>query len=137
MGVDIKPWQTGGSRVVLCGQTESYSPQWARLEDWYGSVKATHFKAHPQGINPTGLPDVRDFENCRCAAVLNSSIAVQCVLAGVPTVTWDEGCMAWDVTGHSLKDIRMPDRLPWCHVLAFTQWSDDEIREGTLWASRW
>lgn len=128
-GVDLLPWKVG-SRVILCGQTETYSPHWDLLTQWYRSVKATHFRPHPAGDNPTDLPVARDFEDCKLAVVLNSSIAVQAVMAGVPTVTMDEGSMAWDVTGHSPQDIRMPDRRPWAHALAWTQWSHDEIREG-------
>jgi hypothetical protein len=128
----VAPWRRCYSRIVLCGQTESYSPKYSSLPDWYRSVQATHFRPHPAGDNPTGLPQARDFEDS-AAVTLNSSIAVQCVLNGIPTVTVDEGSMAWDVTGHSLNDIRFPDRAPWCHRLAWTQWSDDEIRDGTPW----
>lgn len=128
-GIALQPYQIG-SRVILCGQTESYSPHWESLNDWYRSVKATHFRKHPAGDNPTGLPEESGFTDCRVAVTLNSSIAVQTVMQGVPTVTMDEASMAWDVTGHSPEDIRMPDRRPWCHALAWTQWSHDEIREG-------
>jgi hypothetical protein len=130
MGIELQPWQQRGERVVLCGQTEPYSPHWRTIDDWYRSIKATHFRPHPAGSNPNLLPTAQDFENCKAAVVLNSSIAIKTVMAGVPTVTMDEGSMAWDVTGHSLDDIRMPDRRPWCHALAYTQWSHDEIREG-------
>lgn len=128
MDLVLVPWRQRGSRVVLCGQTESYSPVWT-LDAWYRSVRATHFRAHPAGDNPTGLPVALDFDDA-VAVTLNSSVAVQCVMQGIPTVTMDEGSMAWDVTGHSLEDIRTPDRLPWMHRLAWTQWSHDEIREG-------
>ena len=128
-GITLEPYKHG-SRVILCGQTEPYSPHWRRIEDWYASVKATHFRPHPAGGNPNLLPVAPDFSDCRAAVVLNSSVGVQAVMAGVPTITMDEGSMAWDVTGHSLDDIRTPDRRPWCHFLAWTQWSHDEIREG-------
>lgn len=135
-GVPVLPWR-GGSRTVLCGQTETYSPHWQSLESWYGSLAysrraPSHFRPHPAGTNPTPLPVAMDFDDA-IAVTLNSSIGVQCVLNGVPTVTMDEGSMAWDVTGHSLDDIRTPDRLLWCNWLAWTQWTDDEIREGVPW----
>lgn len=132
-GTILLPWRLG-SQVILCGQMATYSPAWQSVDAWYASVKATHFRAHPAGKNPTSLPVSTDFDDCRAAVTLNSSIGVQCVLAGIPTITMDEGAMAWDVTGHSLDSIRMPDREPWCHWLAWTQWSDDEIREGIPWA---
>jgi hypothetical protein len=129
-GMDLLPYHHG-SRVILCGQTETYSPHWDRIDGWYRSVRgATHFKPHPSGENPNLWPTAVDFGDCKAAVCLNSSVAVKAVMQGVPTVTMDEGSMAWDVTGHSLDDIRTPDRLPWAHVLAWTQWSHDEIREG-------
>ncbi len=128
-GVELAPYKHG-SRVIVCGQTETYSPNWRRVEDWYASVKGTHFRPHPAGSDPYLLPTAFDFSDCKAAVVLNSSVAVKTVMAGIPTVTMDEGCMAWDVTGHSLKDIRTPDRTLWAHALAWTQWSHDEIRDG-------
>lgn len=131
-GVPVMPWKTG-ERVILCGQTESYSPRWTVLETWYASVRASHFRPHPCGMNPTGLPVSLNFDNCRAAITLNSSIGVQCVLNGIPTVTMDEGAMAWDVTSHATDVFRMPDRRDWCSWLAWTQFTDDEIREGVMW----
>jgi hypothetical protein len=133
-GVDLVPWREGGDRVVLCGQTESYSPEWPSLEGWYRAMRATHFKRHPAGINPSRFEDTENFENCGLAITLNSSVGVQCVLNGIPTQCWDPGAMAWDVSGHRFGDAFKGDRLPWCHWLAWTQWSDDEIREGIPWA---
>jgi hypothetical protein len=132
-GVPVKPWQTG-SRRVLCGQTESWSPHHLNLTNWYRQVKATHFRKHPRGDNPTKLPEARDWTDCGMAITLNSSVGVDAVLAGVPTVTMDQGAMAWDVAGHTPNEIRTPDREPWLHWLAWTQWTHDEINEGTPWA---
>jgi hypothetical protein len=134
IGTPLKPWKARGSRVVLCGQTESFSPHYATLKDWYEHVPtATHFRKHPSGDNPTGLPDAVDFLNAT-AVTLNSSVGVQCVLDGIPTVTMDEAAMAWGVTGHDLAHVITPNRQQWCEWLSYTQWSDDEIREGTPWA---
>lgn len=126
-GVPLKPWQTG-SRTVLCGQVDTWSPLFQRPEDWYATVKATHFRPHPAGYADAPYPIVRDFKDCGLAVTLNSSVGVQALLDGVPTVAMDEGSMAWGVTSQ---------RIEWCHWLAWTQWSDDEIRKGELWASRW
>jgi hypothetical protein len=128
-GVEVAPWHSG-SRVVLCGQTESYSP--TSLVEFY-KAKATHFRKHPAGDNPTGLPETRSWENVGSAITLNSSVGVDAVLAGVPTVTLDEGAMAWEVTGHSVNEIVKPPRQDWLNWLAWTQWSWDEIAEGKPW----
>lgn len=133
IGVPIRSWKPAGSRVVLCGQTESYSPNYPNLHDWYRGVHATHFRRHPAGTNPTGLPEAGDFADA-IAVTLNSSIGVQCVLDGIPTITMDEGSMAWEVTGHALQEVKKVEREPWAWRLAWTQWSHQEIQEGTPWA---
>lgn len=133
IGVPTLPWK-GGSRVVLCGQTEPYSPHYGSLGEWYARVQAetdvTHFRAHPAGDNPTGLPTTDTLDDCRKVITLNSSIGVGAVLAGVPTVTMDEAAMAWDVTSHRPDITTTACRDEWCHWLAWTQWHHDEIEEG-------
>lgn len=136
MGGRLLPWRERGHRVVVCGQTETYSPHYRSLGEWYATVAATHFRPHPAGTVPSWLPVASDFTDA-IAVTLNSSIGVKCVIEGIPTITMDEGSMAWPVTGHSLDDIRTPDREEWAHRLAWTQWSDDEIKEGTPWDFLW
>lgn len=135
-GVKLKATVPGPSlRTVLCGQTETYSPQYASLEAWYRSVPwATHFRSHPAGTNPTRLPNAGVFQPTDIAVTLNSSIGVQCVLDGLPTVVMDEGSMAYDAgVRDSVEADFMPPREPWAHWLAWTQWTDDEINEGLPW----
>jgi len=122
-------WRTGSKRV-LCGQHGAYSPHYERPEDWYSTVSATHFRGHPAGDNPTGLPRVHDWDDVGVAITLNSSVAVDAVIAGVPAVTMDEGAMAWDVTSHDASKTITPDRKPWLEWLSWTQWNHDEIRDG-------
>ncbi len=128
MELPLVPWRVG-RRVILCGQTETWSPHYKSLESWYSQVDATHFRRHPAGTNPTGLPAARNWDDAKLAVTLNSSIGVESVLMGVPTVTMDGAAMAWDVTAHDLRVV-MPDRRPWLEWLAWTQWSWDEIERG-------
>jgi hypothetical protein len=135
-GVELRPInREPATRVVLCGQTETYSPNYASVADWYNSLGLwpSHFRKHPSGENPTGLPDAGAFRPTDIAVTLNSSIGVQCVLNGIATVTMDEGAMAYPVTGHAKNMACIGEREPWCHWLAWTQFTDDEIREGLMW----
>ena len=63
----------------------------------------------------------------------NSNTGVEGVLAGVPTVTMDEGAMAYPVTGHKLVDIVTPDRMAWAYALAWKQWRMEEMFSGVCW----
>lgn len=142
-GIAVEPWQPGDDgAVVLCGQTRTWSPHWASLGDWYGAVApaCTRFRPHPADrgaapAGPTGIPlPLEDgWQGVARAVTLNSSVAVEAVLRGIPTVTMDEAAMAWDVTGHLPGDACRPDRTAWLHWLAWTQWHYDEIRAGTPW----
>lgn len=142
--VPVAPWHSPerDGRAVLCGQCEPYSPHHATIEDWYDRVAdaCTHFRPHPATRQPirrpcraAGLPQTDTWQPGDRAITLNSSVAVETVLRGIPTVAMDEAAMAWDVTGHGPDEVVMADRLPWLHWLAWTQWSHDEIRTGVPW----
>jgi hypothetical protein len=139
--VEVYPWRTSGTRAILCGQTETYSPHFATIEEWYDVVAehCTHFRPHPAAPTPVGrsaavrLQSASSWDSCRRAVTLNSSVAVHTVFEGIPTVTMDEGAMAWDVTAHCPNETRLPDRTEWLHWLAWTQWTHDEIRRGIPW----
>lgn len=118
------------SRVVLCGQTETYSPNYKDLDAWYSQVSATHFRKHPAGSNPTGLPLANNWDEAGLVITLNSSVAVESVIEGIPTITMDGASMAFDVTSHIQDRAITPDRRRWLDWLSWTQWHHDEIREG-------
>jgi len=130
IGVPVAEWRTG-SKIVLCGQHQPYSPAYMDLREWYSAVpNATHFRPHPVSDNPTGLPSYRGWLDVGLVITLNSSVAIDSVLLGIPTVTMDGGAMAWDVTGHRPDEIITPDRTDWLRWLAWTQWHHDEINAG-------
>jgi hypothetical protein len=120
LGVELLPQEYDGKNVVICGQTATYSPLWDRIEDWYASIPdATHFRRHPAGTNPTGLPEKTDWIDSQFH-VLNSSVAVQAAILGKRVTVHDEGCMAYGAE----------DREAWARWLAWTQWRWEEIRSG-------
>lgn len=126
-GSAMRPWQTMRSdRVVIAGQYESYSPAWPDLHDWYRShPEATHIRLHPaQSVNNTRLEEWKSFDGIHKFITLNSSVAVEAILHGVPTVVEDAGGMAYP--GYECND----DRMPWLRWLAWTQWHHDEIEQG-------
>jgi len=131
---EVFEWADTGQRVLLCGQTDTWSPNYAALTEWYEHVLqrylVTHFRSHPAGANPTHLPLAINWGDAGVVITLNSSIGVESVMKGIPTVTMDEGAMAWDVTGHDPADRIMPARRKWLEWLAWTQWRWSEIESG-------
>lgn len=124
-GASLDSWRSG-RHCCLCGQI----PQ---PLSWYAAVQshASVFKPHPADHqNPTVLPTIGSWDDVGKAIVLSSSVAVQTVMMGIPTVTMSPRSMAWDVSAHAPQDTWAGDRLPWCHWLAWCQWSWDEVGEG-------
>lgn len=124
-GVPIEDYR--GDRegpVVLCGQSEPYSPDWVSMGDWYSYRRkdATHFRSHPASSNPTSLPNHSGWD-VGSAITLNSSVAVEFLSRGIPTIVDDAGGMAygWERFGSTEE---------WFKWLAWTQWGWNEIEDG-------
>lgn len=131
-GVELKPWQADGRDVVLCGELPE-PPDLMQV-----AKTCTHWRGHPaRPQNDTPLPAKRDWLNVGQAVTWRSSVAVQAVMDGIPTVTLNQRNMAWDVSSHQVGEIWTGDRTKWCHWLAWCQWSFDEIKEGipAIWDS--
>lgn len=101
------------------------------------------FRPHPKAMRQaSGLPRAtytvgslaEDLAGAQFTVSWNSNSSVDSVLAGVPSVTFDEGAMAWPVTSHSLDNpVIMPARNEWAARLAWCQWEPAELSDGTAW----
>lgn len=151
----MQPWQIREGYALVIGQVPSDAAlytlkggfeQWAQTQcvalkhEGY----AVRFRPHPIAVRnghityPTGaeistrsLAD--DLADASLVVSYNSTVGVESVLAGVPTITMDEGAMAWDVSGHRLAERITPDRSQWAQWLAYTQWNINEITNGVAW----
>lgn len=123
--IPIRPTRMDGSKIVLCGQTETYTPLWESVDDWYAAhPECTHFRPHPAGQKDPHLPVWKRWDDVAECVTLNSSVAIDAVANGVPhVVVDDEGGMAYFWMNH-------PSRQHFFEWLAWTQWHWDEIRDG-------
>jgi hypothetical protein len=117
LGVELQP-KRAGDAVVICVEADGSYPD----------VIGTHARIHPRGFNPTGLPRTDWIDGTY--HVLRSSVAVESIIRGYPTVVYDPSSVAYGVT----------DRESWAHWLAWAQWRWDEIEAGEpmrhLWLTR-
>lgn len=159
-GDQMKPWTERGAEAyaLLVGQVpgdaslyslESGFPKWAQTMTYLLLSKgySVKYRPHPL-VRRAGLrfcPQQasisysesiqEDLKGAALCVTYNSTSGVEAVLAGVPTITMDEGAMAWPVASHSPDEpIVKPDREKWAHGLAWTQWSLEEICSGEMWA---
>ncbi len=150
-----RPWRRQAGYALLIGQVPGdASLAGVDINGWYirtaSEIRAAgqdaRFRPHPVAVErgwrrvipgaPTLDGDLGTaLAGAACVVAWNSNTAVESVLAGVPTVTMDEGSMAWPVTGHSIGEMATPDRAAWAHRLAWCQWTLDELRSGECWAA--
>lgn len=77
-----------------------------------------------------------DLRNCWTCVAFTTNAIVEAVVAGIPSFSLDEGCIAWPVTCHDTAQIENPPLLPreqWAYDLAYAQWNVAEMRSGAVW----
>jgi len=157
----LLPWRTTtketGKYALLIGQVKTdASVRHVNIHRWYEKViKELNelnipvvFRPHPLD-KIMFIPESRglvytidtnesleqSLEHAKFTVTFSSNSGVISVLRGIPTISWDIGSMAYNVTQHNLhSDIYTePDRKTWCNKLAYCQWLEYELSDGTAW----
>lgn len=92
------------------------------------------------GISFSGDSNIKeDLENCWCAVGYNSTPNVVAAIEGVPVYVEDpQHSWAADIAFSDMRQIidpPMPDRGSWLDKIANIHWSNQEVRDGVLWAA--
>lgn len=80
-----------------------------------------------------------DIKGALCTVTYSSGMAIDSVLAGIPTIACDEGNFAWGISSNSIEDIKNIRRASreeinqWLRFLVGCQWNLEEMRDGTAW----
>jgi hypothetical protein len=146
LGLDLKPWRTGGEHILIC-PNRFIAPRWFMMpRDWVETITRMlaritkrpvrvrphpgHWKRLPQH------PDVslaRDLENAWAMVIWSTSAGVRALAAGIPVICCAPWWICKGAAGDDLAQIEapaMPDRLPAFRRLAHAQWTIDEIASG-------
>lgn len=140
-----KPWCRAGGYVLVLGQTPSDRAVPQNYPDILRSVVEklgddVVYRKHPNcGLDLSGVRThtgtlAEALAGAAVAITYSSNSAVEAVLAGVPTICLDRGCVAWPVCGHELGEIVTPDRTEWLIEMTWRNWALDEIASGEMWA---
>lgn len=144
LGVQVQPWRKRGKHIVICGQSDEFMRTVAGYEKgvsgWRDQM-LQELKQHtdrPVVVRDKRTPHPLDVD-LRDAWLLvghSSAAAVSALVAGVPVIVTDPACA---VSGFSttFAEIESPDRPEgreeWAARLADSQWSLDEMKNGTTW----
>ena len=135
---EIMPWRKDdGKYVLICDQhpgdaTSGPLKWWEPIADQLAQFKVI-YRPHP--LLASNLPPLSEsLIDAGLVVTWSSTAAVEAVLAGVPTITRDQGSIAWPVTSHSLDDeVYLGTRDKWAYNLAYRQWTHHELQDGTAW----
>lgn len=148
----LKPWKAEGEgdKIIIMGQLKNdmslqgndltcfYEELGRKLKEKYDLPVL--FRRHPKFLHRNFQPNLplapaepleKALESARLVLAYNSNATVESVIAGVPSITFDRGAMAWDMTSHSPdEDLVRPDREEWLTKVSHCQWSLPEIEAG-------
>jgi hypothetical protein len=137
---DIDPWREPvNGHTLLLGQFDvGRCGKYTTLEEWYRYVRSSTGDSIAFRAWPGGRSLSLDCVGARMAVTLNSTVAIETVLLGIPTVTCDEGSPAWPICAHHLGHVKRSDnRLQWLEYLSNCQWEYHQIKNGDFWRQLW
>ena len=80
-----------------------------------------------------------DLKDAYCTVTYTSGLAIDSIVAGIPTIACDSGNFAWGISSHSAKEINKIKKAngeqvrAWLQHLVGCQWSTQEMSDGTAW----
>ena len=73
--------------------------------------------------------------NCHAVITHNSTASIDSCVRGIPTFVTSDLAICWDVANKDLNNIETPEypeRDQWVHDIGYKQWTEKEIRDGTV-----
>ena len=136
--IGVRPWQGSGSHIVVAMPTATYS-RFHGLENWTEKTIAELKKHTDRKIITRDKEDKRslqdDLKGAHALVAHGSIAAVESVICGCPVFV-DNDSAASLVGKTDLSKIEepiYPERQPWLNSLAYSQFNEDELINGTLW----
>jgi hypothetical protein len=135
---EVRPWSKSGDHIVLAAPTKTYM-RFHRIESWVDDTldvlaRITRRQVvirHKEFKRP--LQD--DLTKAHCLVAHGSNAAVEAVICGCPVFVHPDSAAA--LVGRTNLDLIeqpiYPEREAWLRSLAYSQFSETELVDGTLW----
>lgn len=134
----VRPWARSGRHIVVAAPTATYE-RFHRIEGWTDrtrrELKAITDRPIRLRDKESKTPLQADLAGAHCLVAHGSIAAVEAVILGCPVVV--DGSSAAALVGLTnlgeLEAPAYPDRTAWLHALAYSQFNEAELVDGTLW----
>lgn len=135
---DVTPWRKSGRHIVVAAPTPTYE-RFHGIEGWTDRTLRDLARLTDRQIvvrdKESKRPLQADLDGAHCLVAHGSNAAVEAVILGCPVVV-DRSSAAALVGVTDLKQIESvvcPDREHWVRSLAYSQFNERELTDGTLW----
>jgi hypothetical protein len=136
----VKPWSRGGRHIVIAAPTKTYC-RFHKCENWIADtidLLARHTDRQlviRDKEQYRRRPIQTDIEGAHALVTHGSNAAVESVVLGCPVFVHHDSAAAL-VGKTDLTEIEKPvypDREAWLQSLAYCQFNERELTDGTLW----
>jgi hypothetical protein len=135
------PWAKGGRHVVVAELSPTYQ-RFHGIEGWtertiaaLKTVTDRPLVVRDKEMQRFGRKLHEDLDGAHCLVTHGSNAAVEAVIMGCPVVVHPDSAAALvgltDIS--QIERPRYPDREPWLRALAYSQFDERELVDGTLW----
>lgn len=134
----VRPWNKNGDHIVIADTLPDYwklfsDPHWTRRT----LADLKKITARPIRIRDkeSKTPLYEDLKNAHCLVAHGSIAAVESVVMGCPVFVEPLSAAAL-VGSTNIADVEKPlypERMKWLHSLAYCQFTEQELVDGTLW----
>lgn len=137
--VEVLPWQKSGRHVVVALPSQTYSRSHDDAGTWADETLRKLALLTTRQIvvrdKETKRPLQADLDGAHCLVTHGSMTAVEAVICGCPVIVHSDSAAALlGLTDLSKIETPVyPDRQPWLNSLAYSQYSESELVDGTLW----
>lgn len=138
LATTVLPWRERGSHIVVAAPTPTYE-RFHRIEGWLDNTLRALARLTDRQIvvrdKESKRPLQSDLLGAHCLIAHGSNAAVEAVIMGCPVIV-DRSSAAALVGRTELTDINklaLPDRQGWLNALAYSQFNEAELVDGTLW----
>jgi hypothetical protein len=135
----VKPWRENGEKILIADTLPEYW-QLRRLGvDWSHKLAAELRRKTKRPVvvreKLSAVPLYQELEGAHALVAHGSIAAVESVVWGFPVFV-DKSCTAalmGETDLDKLEEPRRPAREKWLHSLAYCQFTEKELCDGTLW----
>jgi len=136
--LDVSPWRKGGRKIVIASTLSDY---WALhgCENWIAETAAYLKTVTDRPIvirdKESKIPLRDELADAHMLVAHGSIAAIEAVIMGC-TVCVHPSCAAALVGITDLSKVESPiypERQPWLNSLAYSQFNEQELVDGTLW----